>query len=112
MEAGEGAAGGGAEKEGGEVDWLAAAEEEGSPSGITEDVEGAAGGREQVWKGFPLSSASSERGSVKADGGRGSGQDNTESSLALKSIVWSEDTDTRVSSPLPQGGGVKETTRP
>lgn len=49
-----------------------------------------------MWKGFPLSGASSERGSVKADGGRGSGQENMESSLSLKSIVWSEDTDTRV----------------
>lgn len=50
-----------------------------------------------MWKGSTLSGASSERGSVKADGGRGSGQEKMESSLSFKSTVWSEDTDARVS---------------
>lgn len=63
-----------------------AEEEEPSPSGVREEVEGPGGGLEQAWAGFTPGSASSERGSAKADGGRGSGQ-NMESSLSLKSIV-------------------------
>lgn len=50
-----------------------------------------AGGLEEVWGG-----------SAKADGGTGSPQDNMESS-SLKSSLWSEDTHTRVRSPLGKG---------
>lgn len=111
----EGAAGGGGaaeeepeeEEAGAEVDPLAAAaevevplervekrgaaEEEGSPSGISEEVEGPDGSPEREWTGFPGSSASSERGSVKAEGGSASGQENLESSLSLASMAWSKE---------------------
>lgn len=49
-----------------------------------------------MWKGSEPCSASSERGSPKADGGRGPGQENMESSLSLKSIARSDGRDTRV----------------
>lgn len=95
MEAAEGAAGGAAAEEEvplEQVEDRGAAEEEGAPSGSPEEVEGPEGRLEQEWTGCPLSSASSERGSVKEDGDSGSGQEKVESSLSLKSIAWSTGT--------------------
>lgn len=97
LEAFGGAAGGGAaEEEGAGGGGVAAAdagvplgqaEEEGAPSGSREEVEGPDGRLGEAWTGCPLSSASSERGSVKEDGGSASGQEKLESSLSLTSTA-------------------------